>query len=129
VSTVLAGIEGTVRHIQDFQDTQKKLHEDAMARFDVLIKGLDDIKASTKRKSQWDYAVQDYQTYQEALDPLQGSFKLLGDTIDAVYPGTCQWIFDETLYKQWVDAADNALLCITGPDGESPRPDQGLQHC
>ncbi|KAK4043889.1 ankyrin-3 [Parachaetomium inaequale] len=117
VSTVLAGIEGTVRHIQDFQDTQKKLHEDAMARFDVLIKGLDDIRASTKRKSQWDYAVQDYQTYQEALDPLQGSFKVLGDTIDAVYPGTCQWIFDEILYKQWVDAADNALLCITGPEG------------
>ncbi|KAK3291657.1 ankyrin repeat-containing domain protein [Chaetomium fimeti] len=108
---------GTVRHIQDFQDTQRKLHEDAMARFDVLLKGLDDIRASTKRKTQWDYAVQDFQTYQEALDPLKGSFRLLGDTIDAVYPGTCEWVFEDRLYEQWVGAADNAMLCITGSEG------------
>lgn len=118
VSTVLAGIEGTVRHIEDFQDTQRKLHEDAMARFDVLLKGLDDIRASTKRKTQWDYAVQDFQTYQEALDPLKGSFRHLGDTIDAVYPGTCEWVFEDRLYELWVDATDNAMLCIAGPEGE-----------
>jgi hypothetical protein len=117
VSTVLAGIEGTVQHIRDFQDTQKKLHEDAMAKFDVLIKGLDDIKASTKRKTQWDYAVQDFQSFQEALSPLEGSFKVLGDTIDAVYPGTCQWVFEEHLYQQWADTAGNAMLCVTGPEG------------
>lgn len=124
VSTVLAGIEGTVQHIQDFQDTQRKLHEDAMARFDILIKGLDDIRASTKRKTQWDYAVQDFQTYQEALEPLKGSFRILGDTIDAVYPGTCEWVFENRLYQQWVGATDNAMLCVAGPEGEllSPRP-------
>jgi hypothetical protein len=118
VSTVLAGIEGTVQHIRDFQDTQRKLHEDAMAKFDVLIKGIDDIKASTKRKTQWDYAVQDFQSFQEALSPLEGSFKVLGDTIDAVYPGTCLWVFEERLYQQWVDVAGNAMLCITGPEGK-----------
>ncbi|EAQ84541.1 hypothetical protein CHGG_08555 [Chaetomium globosum CBS 148.51] len=112
-----AGIEGTVQHIQDFQDTQRKLHEDAMARFDILIKGLDDIRASTKRKTQWDYAVQDFQTYQEALEPLKGSFRILGDTIDAVYPGTCEWVFENRLYQQWVGATDNAMLCVAGPEG------------
>ena len=120
VSTVLAGIEGTVRHIQDFQETQQKLHEEALARFDLLLKGLDDIKASTKRKSQWDYAVQDFQTFQEALSPLEGSFRVLGDTIDAIYPGTCQWVFEERVYEQWTGAAENALLCVTGPEGELP---------
>lgn len=118
VSIVLAGIEGTVRHVQDFQSTQKKLHEDAMARFDLLLKGLDDIRSSTKRKTRWDYAVQDFQTYQEALSPLEGSFRILGDTIDAVYPGTCQWVFEERLYTQWEDTADNSMLCVTGPEGE-----------
>jgi len=119
VSVVLAGIEGSVRHIQSFQDTQKKLHEDAMLKFDLLLRGLDDIKASTKRKSQWDYAVQDFQTFQETLSPLGGSFKVLGDTIDAIYPGTCQWVFEESRYTMWADAADDALLCITGPEGQS----------
>lgn len=118
VSTVLAGIEDTVQHIQGFQDTQRKLHEDAMARFDVLVKGLDDIRASTKRKSRWDYALQDYQAFQDALSPLEGSIKVYGDTIDAVYPGTCQWVFDELPYKRWADSADNAMLCVTGPEGE-----------
>ncbi len=122
VSTVLAGIEGTVRHIQSFQDTQRKLHEDAMMKFDLLLRGLDDIKASTKRKSQWDYAVQDFQAFQETLSPLGGSFKVLGDTIDAIHPGTCQWVFEESRYTMWADAADDALLCITGPEGQSPFP-------
>ncbi|KAK4149122.1 ankyrin-3 [Chaetomidium leptoderma] len=117
VSTVLAGIEGTVRHIQDFQDTQRKLHEDAMARFDELLRGLDDIRTSTKRKTQWEYAVQDFQTFQDALNPLEGSFRALGDTIDAVYPGTCQWLFEEHLYKRWRDSVDSAVLCITGSEG------------
>lgn len=117
VSTILVGIEGSVRHIQDFQLTQQKLHEDAMAKFDAMLKGLDDIKASTKRKSQWDYAVQDFKTYQKHLDPLKGAFRILGDTVDAVHPGTCQWVFEEDLYKQWSDASDNSLLCITGPEG------------
>ncbi|KAK4126783.1 hypothetical protein N657DRAFT_175938 [Parathielavia appendiculata] len=117
VSTVLAGIEGTVQHIRNFQETQQKLHEDAMVKFDALLKGLDDIKASTKRKTQWDYAVQDFQSFQDVLSPLQGSFKVLGDTIDAVYPGTCQWIFEERAYRQWADAAGNVVLCITGPEG------------
>jgi len=127
VSTVLAGIEGTVRHIQDFQATQRKLHEDAMARFDVLLKGLDDIKASTKRKSQWDYAVQDFQTFQEALSPLEGSFRVLGDTIDAIYPGTCQWVFEKLVYDAWVDATQNAMLCVTGLEGKtSTRPSRDL---
>ncbi|KAK4246311.1 ankyrin-3 [Corynascus novoguineensis] len=117
VSDVLAGIEGTVRHIQSFQDTQKQLHEEAMARLDVLLKGLEDIRASTKRKTQWDYAVQDFQTFQEALDPLQGPFEILGDTIDAIYPGTCQWVFEHGLYQQWAEAEESSLLCLTGPEG------------
>ncbi|KAK4140588.1 ankyrin-3 [Dichotomopilus funicola] len=117
VSTVLAGIEGTVRNIQDFQDTQKKLHEDAMAKFEVLIKGLDDIKASTKRKTQWDYAVQDFQAFQEVLSPLEGSFKVLGDRIDDIYPGTCEWVLEEISYTQWGDAPEGKILCVTGPEG------------
>ncbi|KAL2178339.1 ankyrin repeat-containing domain protein [Thermothelomyces heterothallicus CBS 202.75] len=117
VSSVLAGIEGTVRHIRDFQDTQRKLHEEAMAKFDVLLKGLDDIKASTKRKSRWDYALQDFQTYQEALSPMQGSFKILEDTIDATFPGTCQWVFELETYNRWAEAEGSALLCLAGPEG------------
>jgi hypothetical protein len=125
VSTVLAGIEESVGHIQGFQLTQQKLHEDAMARFDAMLKGLDDIKASTKRKSQWDYAVQDFKTYQKDLSPLEGSFRVLGDAVDAIYPGTCQWIFEETLYKQWSESDESTMLCVTGPEGEFPVPFNG----
>jgi hypothetical protein len=118
MSTVLASIEGTVRHVRDFQDTQKKLHEEAMAKFDILIKGLEDIKASTKRKTHWDYCVSDFQTFQKDLSPLEGSFDVLGNIIDSIYPGTCQWVFEDPLYKQWNDSATSTLLCVTGPEGE-----------
>ncbi|KAL2148960.1 hypothetical protein VTH82DRAFT_1646 [Thermothelomyces myriococcoides] len=117
VSSVLADIEGTVRRIRDFQDTQRKLHEEAMAKLDLLLRGLDDIKASTKRKSRWDYALQDFQTYQDALSPIQGSSKILEDTIDATFPGTCQWVFETENYNQWVEAEGSALLCLSGPEG------------
>ncbi|KAL2162477.1 hypothetical protein VTH06DRAFT_7391 [Thermothelomyces fergusii] len=117
VSSVLAGIEETVRRIQDSQDMQRKWHEEAMAKFDLLLKGLDEIKSSTKRKSRWDYALQDFQTFQEALSPMQGSSKILDDTIDATFPGTCQWVFELETYIRWVEADDSALLCLAGPEG------------
>ncbi|KXX76224.1 Ankyrin-3 [Madurella mycetomatis] len=117
VSVALAGIEGTVRHITDIQESQQKLRDEANAKFDLLLKGLDDIKASTKRKTQWDYAVGDFQTYQETLNPLEGSFKILGDVIDAIYPGTCQWVFEEDAYQNWETRQLNRMLCITGPEG------------
>lgn len=118
VSTILVGIEDSVRHIQDFQETQQKLHAEAMAKFDTMLKGLDDIKASTKRKSRWDYAVQEFKTFQADLSPLEGPIKVLSDTIDAIHPGTCQWIFNELLYQDWRDTDSNSLLCITGAEGE-----------
>lgn len=120
VSVVLAGIEGTVRHITDIQESQQKLRDEANAKFDLLLKGLDDIKASTKRKTQWDYAVGDFQTYQETLHPLEGSFKILGDVIDAIYPRTCQWVFEEDAYQNWETRQLNRMLCITGPEGKHP---------
>ncbi|KAK4110138.1 hypothetical protein N656DRAFT_831090 [Canariomyces notabilis] len=117
VTALLAGIEGTVRHLSDLQEIQHKLRDEANAKFDFMLKGFDDIKASTKRKTQWDYAVGDFQAFHEALSPLEGSFSILGDTIDAIYPGTCQWVFDERVYREWEDSDNNAMLCVTGPEG------------
>ncbi|KAL1841527.1 hypothetical protein VTJ49DRAFT_6956 [Mycothermus thermophilus] len=116
VSDVLNGIENSVRRIQDFQATQQKLHEEAMARIDLLLKGFDDLRASTKRKTQWDYALQDFQTFKEALQPLEGAFSILGEIIDHRYPGTCEWAFDRDQYQEWSEKLQG-LLCVTGLEG------------
>jgi hypothetical protein len=116
ISGVLTGIEASVRRIQDFQDTQKKLHDEAMARFDQLLRGFDEVRAGTKRKTQWDYALQDYQTFKEQLAPLEGQFEILAETIDRRYPGTCEWVFEQPQYEEWMDNG-TSLLCVTGIEG------------
>lgn len=118
VSDALSGINKSVRDIRNFQDEQKRLHQEAMDMYASLTQGMLDLKNSTKPKTRWDWAVHDYQTFRETLDPLKGSDTILADTIDSIHPGTCQWIFEHDQFQHWNDIhAKKNMLVVTGEEG------------
>ncbi|KAK4221488.1 ankyrin-3 [Podospora fimiseda] len=118
VSDALTGIKNSVREIQGFQEENKKLHSEQMAVLASLTSDLQDLRNSTKPKSRWDWAMHDYQRFGAALGPLKGSHKILEDLIDSIHPGTCEWTFEDEVFKRWDPVASREnLLCVTGEEG------------
>lgn len=118
VSDVLSDIAGTVGSIKDLQQEQEKWYNQSMAMQNALLKSFEEIKAITKPRTQWDWALQQYQKVQGHLNPLGGSDAALSVSIDARHPGTCQWVFEAEEYISWKSSGNNSLLSITGQEGE-----------
>ncbi|KAK4194217.1 ankyrin repeat-containing domain protein [Triangularia verruculosa] len=109
VSTVVADIASSIKQFESFHH-----------KIDLITQRMDELANNTKRKSPWDFALDDYRAYQEALQPLEGCRRVLGDTIDALVAmpeGTCKWVFDEPDYQTWEDSDECEMLCITGQEG------------
>lgn len=123
VANVLGDIAGTVNTIQGFQKKQEQWQSESNARLDALLKGVEAIKASTKEKTRWDYALQKYNDNQAALKPIKGTDAALGYAIDARLDGTCQWLFEWGIYRQWEESTSSTLLCIAGQEGKYCHPE------
>ncbi|KAK0701422.1 ankyrin repeat-containing domain protein [Apiosordaria backusii] len=109
VSTVVADIADSIKQFETFHH-----------KIDLIAQRMDELANNTKRKSPWDSALDDYKAYQEALQPLEGCRRVLGNTIDAIDAmpkGICKWVFDEQEYQSWEDSDDCEMLCITGQEG------------
>ncbi|KAK5653004.1 hypothetical protein OQA88_9290 [Cercophora sp. LCS_1] len=119
VANVLGDIAGAVNSIQGLQKKQEEWQQESNARLDALLKGVEAIKASTKEKTRWDYALQRYNENQAALKPMKGTDAALGYAIDARHDGTCRWMFEWAVYQQWEDpeAKTSDMFCITGQEG------------
>ncbi|KAK0707798.1 ankyrin repeat-containing domain protein [Lasiosphaeris hirsuta] len=117
VSNVLGDISSTIQGIQKAQERQEEWHNESMVRLDTILNGLEEIRASTKRKTPWDFALQDFQKHQAALKPLPPTEVALGLAIDARHPGTCEWVFDEYSYTTWESSENHSMLSITGQGG------------
>ncbi|KAK4191017.1 hypothetical protein QBC35DRAFT_488009 [Podospora australis] len=117
MSTTITDIRITVDQIQAAQGIHQKNHEEAVSYFNRLLKDIEDFKASSKRKTRWDYALEEYQSFRATLRPLKGCFKELEKAIDTIHPGTCQWVFEEEAYQDWENSGDDTMLLITGDEG------------
>ncbi|KAK0658698.1 putative ankyrin [Cercophora samala] len=109
VSTVVADIADSIKQFETFHH-----------KIDLITQRMDEMANNTKRKSPWDFALDDYKAYQEALQPLEGCRRVLGDTIDALVAmpeGTCRWVFEEPDYETWERSDECEMLCITGQEG------------
>jgi hypothetical protein len=118
VKGIVSNIEGTVNEIRSFQSTLQKMHEEQAAQWALVLKNMEDIKSTTKPKTPWDLALQRFEKNKDALNPQKNTSDALGDAIDQRHPGTCQWIFECSDYKEWHDSATNDMLCISGQQGE-----------
>lgn len=90
VKNIVGNIESTVSKIVSFQSELRKMHEEQAAQWALVLKNMEDIKATTKPKTPWDFALQKFEKNQEALDPLKNTSEALGEAIDRRHPGTCQ---------------------------------------
>jgi hypothetical protein len=112
--------EKAVKKIQDFQPTLQGLHDEQIAKLDVLEKQIVDWMASAKPKTPWELAVQTFERIQAGLKPANDMRSEFRSLASSRYPGTCEWIFEDNTYRQWFGEI-GSLLCIGGHEGRFTR--------
>ncbi|KAF2718690.1 ankyrin [Polychaeton citri CBS 116435] len=101
----------------DIQESLKNNLESMDLRHKEILGSLQDLKASLKPKTRWDWLKQDFESHVKLLDPYQGNFGLVIGLLGKKQHGTCTWIFDDETYAAWSSGTSDGLLCIAGPEG------------
>ena len=81
-------LEKSLKGIRSFASTAEELAQGQS----VLLRQLQDVIASVKPKSRWDWLKQDFDENKKALDPLPDDHHLLSDLQSARYPETTSWL-------------------------------------
>jgi ankyrin repeat protein len=110
LGNVQDSLKQSLDEIHTFASTAKEL---AQSQTDIL-RELQELKASVKPKTRWDWAKQDFDKYRKMLDPLPEVPSILRSLLDKRHPGTTQWVFESNKYMAWGDSHGSALLCLTG---------------
>ncbi|KAK0928504.1 hypothetical protein LTR91_009984 [Friedmanniomyces endolithicus] len=110
-------VKTNVQDVRDFQKTSQEFYYTQMAQFDEMMRTLNDVKAGTKPKTRWDFAVHDYEENRTRLNPLKGTSEVLASAIHRRHRGTCDWIFENRLYTAWSQVDSRAMLYLTGGGG------------
>ncbi|KAL8688974.1 MAG: hypothetical protein Q9218_005244 [Villophora microphyllina] len=109
VSDDLSNLKGTLSFLSEAVQSSLQFSQD-------MRQMMDDISKSTRVKSHYDLALQDFDTNKKALNPWPDSLPAL-----QVYSqrelDTCTWIFDVPEYVAWRDSPHSDLLCIQGKSG------------
>jgi hypothetical protein len=118
VKGIVSNIEGAVNQVKDFQATLQKMHEEQASQWQLVLKKMEEIKATTKPITPWDQALVVFEKNKAVLNPKKDTSNVLGDAIDKRYPETCQWIFELPMYSDWKDSTGNQMLCLSGQQGK-----------
>jgi hypothetical protein len=118
VQGVMASVQKTVQDIKGFQSTLETFHKEQTAQLDLLLKKVEDIKATTKPKTPWDIALQEFEKNKDILSPSKESVEALGEALDQRFPGTCQWVFEDPYYLGWEQSSTTSILCYAGQQGK-----------
>ncbi|KAK0260088.1 hypothetical protein LTS09_005423 [Friedmanniomyces endolithicus] len=110
-------VKTNVQDVKDFQTTSQEFYFTQMSQFDEMMRTLNEVKAGTKPKTPWDFAVHDYEENRTRLNPLKGASEIPAGAIHRRHRGTCDWIFENRLYTAWNQVESRAMLCLTGGDG------------
>jgi hypothetical protein len=118
VSGILGDIAVTVNGIKDLQKEQELWHRESMAMQNALLQSFEEIKAITKPRTKWEYAIMEFQKIQAILNPIAGNSEAaLSLAVDARHPGTFEWVFEAEGYVSWESSEGNAMLSIAGQEG------------
>jgi hypothetical protein len=117
VKGIVGKIEGTVNEIKSFQHELRTMNEEQAVRWALVLKGMEDIKATTKMKTPWDMAMQTFEKNKQLLRPQDNTGDALGYALDQRHPCTCQWISGCRDYIEWRKSTTNGMLVINGQEG------------
>ena len=116
---VMKSMRTNVQDIKDFQKTSEEFYHAQMAQQDEIRQTLEDLKASTRPRTRWDWAKQEFEKNKKLLNPLIDTTSPLDALLARRHDGTCGWLFEDEEYTDWYESDVSNMLCITGEAGES----------
>ncbi|EME42101.1 hypothetical protein DOTSEDRAFT_73017 [Dothistroma septosporum NZE10] len=117
VADAAEAIRANVEDIKNFQKISEEFIQSQLAFQEELKTQLNDIKAGSKPRSQWDWAMQRFEEIKKQLQPLEKSRGRLERILDRQLEGTCSWLSSHELYAKWLESSSSRSLCITGVEG------------
>lgn len=121
IRDITEDIHRTVDAIEKFQPTLEGFHHEQMAWLESIQKNVEDIKHTMKPKTPWDYAMLEFEKVKKTLNPMKGNAGSLRGLQEQVFPGTCQWIYEEdrSCFPSWEQEIQrNRAVCISGEEGQ-----------
>ena len=136
VGSVVNDIRETVAHIEKSQRQLEQIHTEQRAERAALMKDVragfanvnqnvnnvnDNIQALialSKPKTPWELAVHEFEKIQARLKPASDTREAFLALADSKFPETCEWVFGEKVYKNWMQET-RSFLCIGGYEGMS----------
>ncbi|KAL9586770.1 MAG: hypothetical protein Q9203_003742 [Teloschistes exilis] len=109
VSDDLCNVRGTLSFLFEAVQSSLQSSQGMQQMMDELLK-------STRIKSHYDLALQDFEMNKKALNPWPDSRSAL-QAYSQREVDTCTWISDVPEYDSWRDAPCSGLLCIQGKSG------------
>ena len=110
LGSVQDSLKRSLEDIHTFSSTAKEL---AQGQSDIL-RELQDLKASVKPKSRWDWLKQDFDTNKKALDPLPDIPGVIGNLLAKRHPQTTSWVLESGKFTSWETSKESAGLCLIG---------------
>lgn len=114
---VQVAVKANVEGLKQFQKTSEEFYHAQLTMQEDLQVTLNEIKQSTRPRSRWDWALQDYEKIRKKLDPLPKTEQPLFAALDEQLEGTCAWLPENERYKEWLNSPVASMLCITGREG------------
>ena len=117
VQSVVDRVHEDVQDIKAFQTAAVEMHQEAMDKADAILKAVEAVAGSTKPKTRYDWARQDFEKNKKLLNPLPDTEKtIFEEYANQRHSGTCEWPFRLGPYKDWVQSK-NGFLCLHGDSG------------
>ena len=113
LGSVQDSLKRSLADIHTFASTAKEL---AQGQSDI-IRELQDLKASVKPKSRWDWLKQDFDMNKKALDPLPDLPGFLGGLLARRHPQTTLWVLESGKFASWESSNESLGLCLIGQRG------------
>jgi hypothetical protein len=110
LGSVQDSLRRSLEGIHTFASTAKEL---AQGQSDI-IREIQDLKASVKPKSRWDWLKQDFDTNKKALDPLPDSPGVLDGLLARRHPQTTSWALESGMFASWNSSKESSGLCLIG---------------
>lgn len=117
IKSIVSDIKDTTKEIKHFQDDLQEMKKSQVESLDLILGKLEVIESSTKPKTPWELALQEFERNMASLGAQYDSTRNLEEAISRRYSNTGQWIFDDESYLHWINGSRNEILRLTGNEG------------